>query len=38
MKYCEYSGCSRKAEGILSFGGIKNYYCLKKVKRKLIGI
>jgi hypothetical protein len=41
MKYCEYSGCNKKAEGILSFGGIKSYYCLehlKKVKRELVGI
>jgi rhodanese-related sulfurtransferase len=41
MKYCEYSGCNKKAEGILSLGGIKNYYCLKHlklVKRRLMGI
>jgi hypothetical protein len=32
MKYCEYSGCNKKAEGILSFGGIKNYYRLKHAR------
>jgi hypothetical protein len=41
MKYCEYLNCNRKADGILSLGGIKYYYCLKhlkEVKRKLVGI
>jgi len=41
MKYCEHLDCNKKADGILSFGGIKNYYCLKhlkKVKRRLVGI
>jgi hypothetical protein len=42
MKYCEYSGCNEKADGVfLSLGGIKNYYCLKHlklVKRRLMGI
>jgi hypothetical protein len=41
MKYCEYLGCDKKAEGVLSFGEIKNYYCLKhlkKVKRRPMGI
>jgi len=41
MKYCEYLNCDKKANGILSLGGIKHYYCfkhLKSVKRRLVGI